>query len=212
MPQSTKPDGRSARWETHRAERRQELVKAAMAAVEKHGAAVGMDQIAAEAGTSKAVFYRHFNDKNDLYRAVGQYMIEVLQRRVASKVGRESTNDARAMLAAGIDSFLAVLERTPEVYRFVVHNPVVKQAGANGLVDYTGSMAQLVELLIEQYFPNSSPHPSGPLASAVVGYVKAGGEWWLNNPNVMTRAELTASLTDLLWNGVQRFQAEGARE
>lgn len=176
-----------------------------MAAVEKYGASVGMDQIAAEAGTSKAVFYRHFDDKADLYRAVGQYMIEVLQKRVASKVSRESS-DARAMLASGIDSFLAVLERTPEVYRFVVHNPVVSQPGGNGLVDYTSSMAGLVEGLIRQYFPDSVTIASGPLASAVVGYIKAGGEWWLNHPGVMTRAELTESLTDLLWHGVSALQ------
>jgi AcrR family transcriptional regulator len=38
-------------------------------AVRDHGAGVGMDQIAEAAGTSKAVFYRYFADKNDLYQS-----------------------------------------------------------------------------------------------------------------------------------------------
>ncbi|MCU1657870.1 MAG: regulatory protein TetR, partial [Pseudonocardiales bacterium] len=68
----TKPksDGRSSRWTAHRAARREELIDAAVLAIGRHGASVGMDQIASVANTSKPVIYRYFADKNDLYRAV----------------------------------------------------------------------------------------------------------------------------------------------
>ena len=56
-------DGRSTRWDQHRAARRRELVEATLRAIREHGAAVGMDDIAAEAGTSKTVVYRHFTDR-----------------------------------------------------------------------------------------------------------------------------------------------------
>ena len=52
------------------AARREQLVEATLAAVGKHGAGVGMDEIAAEAGTSKTVVYRHFADRTELYVAV----------------------------------------------------------------------------------------------------------------------------------------------
>jgi len=198
-----KRDGRSARWESHRAARREELVKAAMYAVEKHGAAVGMDQIAAEAGTSKAVYYRHFDDKADLYGAVGQHMIGVLQTRVATKV--TLATDTRAMIAAGIDAFLAVLEKTPEVYRFVVQNPVVAGPSGGPVADYLTIMAKLVDGLIRSSSTIDPSVDTRPWASMMVGFIKAGGDWWLANPDLMTRAELTESMTDLLWNGVQRF-------
>ncbi|HEV7728308.1 MAG TPA: helix-turn-helix domain-containing protein, partial [Modestobacter sp.] len=63
-------DRRDSRWDEHRRERREQLVEATMAAVGKHGAGVGMEEIAAEAGTSKTVVYRHFADRSELYVAV----------------------------------------------------------------------------------------------------------------------------------------------
>ena len=63
-------DGRTTRWARHNATRRRELVEAALRAIRHHGHSVGMDDIAAEAGTSKTVYYRHFGDRNGLYEAV----------------------------------------------------------------------------------------------------------------------------------------------
>jgi AcrR family transcriptional regulator len=55
-------DGRSSRWTAHRAARREELIDAAVIAIGRHGASVGMDQLAAIARTSKPVIYRYFLD------------------------------------------------------------------------------------------------------------------------------------------------------
>ena len=63
-------DGRTTRWDAHRTKRRADLVAATLRAIRRHGAGVGMDDIAASAGTSKTVFYRHFGDRAGLYRAV----------------------------------------------------------------------------------------------------------------------------------------------
>ena len=63
-------DRRDSRWDEHRRDRREQLVEATLAAVGKHGAGVGMEEIAAEAGTSKTVVYRHFTDRTELYVAV----------------------------------------------------------------------------------------------------------------------------------------------
>ena len=56
-------DRRDSRWDEHRKARRRELVDAALTAVGRHGAGVGMDEIAATAGTSKTAVYRHFADR-----------------------------------------------------------------------------------------------------------------------------------------------------
>ena len=200
MTAAGKADGRSARWNAHRSARRAELVRATVACVEQHGAAVGMDQIAAFAGTSKAVFYRHFADKADLYRAVGQQLAAGLGDQLSSKIAEQ--RDPRAMVAAGIDAYLAVLDRNPELYRFVVSNPIVQRAGGDPVADYTGLIAARLDELIGQ-LPGSAPDPTLrlPWGTAIVGLVKAAGDWWLDHPGSMDRGQLAESLTMLLLGG-----------
>jgi len=70
----TAPDGRRSRWDGHRLARREELVDATLRAIRTHGAAVGMDEVATSAGTSKTVFYRHFTDRGGLYTAVAEVL------------------------------------------------------------------------------------------------------------------------------------------
>jgi AcrR family transcriptional regulator len=54
-----------------RAERREQILDAATRAFARSGfAATGLDDIAAEAGVSHVILYRHFDSKAELYRAV----------------------------------------------------------------------------------------------------------------------------------------------
>src|SRR5581483_1139564 len=80
------PDGRRSRWAAHRAARREELIDAAVVAIRRHGAGVGMDQIAAQARTSKPVIYRYFADKDDLYRAVSNRVVVTVLARLARAI------------------------------------------------------------------------------------------------------------------------------
>ncbi|HEU5269519.1 MAG TPA: TetR/AcrR family transcriptional regulator [Jatrophihabitans sp.] len=191
-----KADGRSARWDAHRLARRAELVELTAACVEQQGAEVGMDQIAAFAGTSKAVFYRHFTDKADLYRSVGQQLAGTLADQLAAAMAKQ--REPRAMIRAGIDAFLAVLDRNPQVYRFVVRNPVVQRAGDDPVADYIGRIAARLDELIG-LLPAPEPALRRPWGTAIVGLVKAAGDWWLEHPAELSRPELAESLTRLLW-------------
>src|SRR5947208_14982829 len=120
-------DRRDSRWDAHRAQRRAELVDATLAAVGKHGAGVGMEEIAAEAGTSKTVVYRHFADRAELHVAVCNRVAAQLLPKLRSAI--ESTAQPRQMVAAAIETYLAFLEADPELYRFVVHPPGMDRAG-----------------------------------------------------------------------------------
>ncbi len=94
---SPSPDGRSTRWDQHRATRRRELVEATLRAIRKHGAGVGMDDIAAVAGTSKTVIYRHFSDRQGLYAAVCESVDALILHNLdlATGTGRARTRRAR---------------------------------------------------------------------------------------------------------------------
>ncbi|RJL35470.1 TetR/AcrR family transcriptional regulator [Bailinhaonella thermotolerans] len=54
-----------------RAERREQILDAATRAFARAGyAATGLDDVAAEAGITRVILYRHFESKADMYRAV----------------------------------------------------------------------------------------------------------------------------------------------
>ena len=194
----SKPDGRSARWDAHRLARRAELVALTAACVEQQGAGVGMDQIAAFAGTSKAVFYRHFTDKADLYRAVGQQLAGTLSDQLSAAIGKQT--DARSMIRAGIDAFLAVLDKNPAAVPVRGSQP----GGAEGRRRRGGRLhrpGRSPAGRADRGTATPDPVLRRPWGTAIVGLVKAAGDWWLEHPDAMTRAELAESLTVLLWGG-----------
>jgi AcrR family transcriptional regulator len=54
-----------------RTDRREQILAAATRAFARTGfTATSLDDVATEAGVSRAILYRHFNSKNDLYRAI----------------------------------------------------------------------------------------------------------------------------------------------
>ena len=130
---SATTDGRSARWEGHRQERRRQLVESAIRTIRSRGATVGMDELAAEAGTSKTVFYRHFADRHGLYQAVAERVDELILRDIGTVLGASTKGgglsaldlDPRSVIHAAIDAYLRLVERDPELYRFIVSAPIV---------------------------------------------------------------------------------------
>jgi AcrR family transcriptional regulator len=100
-------DRRDSRWDEHRAQRRRQLVDAALAAVGKHGARVGMDEIAAEAGTSKTVVYRHFADRAELHVAVCNRVAAQLLPKLQTAI--QSGDEPRQMVAAVGEQAAAVI-------------------------------------------------------------------------------------------------------
>ena len=173
-----------------------------MAAVAKHGAGVGMDEIAAEAGTSKTVVYRHFADRAELYVAVCNRVASQLLPKLREAI--ESSSRPRDMVAAAIDTYLAFLEADPELYRFVVHQHVLDRPASDpldSLSDLVGQQAAaVISVALQQ--EGHDPVAAAPWGHGVVGLVRSAADWWLKAERPMLRSELTAHLTDLAWAGL----------
>jgi AcrR family transcriptional regulator len=205
VPVNLPPDGRRARWADHRAGRRAELVEAAVVAIGRHGPALGMDDIAAEAGVSKPVIYRYFTDKADLYLAVGQHVATGLLQQITAQLSEGRM--PRESLTAAIDAYLELIENAPDVYRFVVSRPFLDRptdAASNLVHDYESLIAEAVARTVGEQLRAAGLDSGGaePWAYGLVGAVRAAGEWWLERHS-MTRAALTAYLVQLLWSGVE---------
>ena len=106
--------------------RRGQLVEAALKAIQRHGAGVGMDEVAATAGTSKTVLYRHLGDRAGLYRAVVEAVDETILADLAA--ARASGDDVVSRIAAMVRSYLFMVERDPEIYRQVEQLPEVVES------------------------------------------------------------------------------------
>ncbi|MCV2490611.1 TetR/AcrR family transcriptional regulator [Geodermatophilus sp. YIM 151500] len=195
-------DRRDSRWDAHRRARRAQLVEAAVAAVGRHGAGVGMDEIAAEAGTSKTVVYRHFADRGELHTAVCARVAEQLTGTLRTAV--LGAAHPRAMLAAAIEAYLTFLEADPELYRFVVHQHLAPTADGDPittLADLVGDeAAALVAPALQA--AGRDPAAAAPWGHGVVGLVRSAADWWLRADRPMPRDELAAHLTDLAWTGL----------
>jgi AcrR family transcriptional regulator len=85
-----------------RPERREQLLRAAASAFARAGfTATSLDDVADEAGVTRAILYRHFESKADLYRAV----LDGARRRLAEATGAPRYTDAsiEGLLAAAAD-------------------------------------------------------------------------------------------------------------
>jgi len=100
-----------------RAERREQILAAATRAFARAGfVATGLDDIAAEAGISRAILYRHFESKTDLYRAV----LDRVCARLAATVGQRPG----AFTDAAVDALLAAAAADPAGFRLLFQHVV----------------------------------------------------------------------------------------
>ncbi|WP_338752316.1 TetR/AcrR family transcriptional regulator [Janibacter alittae] len=215
---STTTDGRSARWAVHRQQRRKELVESAIRTIRSRGAAVGMDELAAGAATSKTVFYRHFTDRQGLYQAVAERVDELILRDIGTALGQGVAKgadlglldvDPRSVIRAAIDAYLMLVERDPELYRFIVSAPIVGSGksgnAAEAAATATGKMAGQISELISAALVDRGhdPAPARLWGQSLVGLVRAGADAWLaGSAGDVAREELTEQLTDLAWSGI----------
>lgn len=213
-------DGRSSRWDQHRAERRRELVEATLRAIRSRGAGVGMDDIASSAGTSKTVFYRHFTDRAGLYGAVAERVNAIILRDITRAVGDVTafTGPAAApgppprdLLAAAVDSYLALVEHDPEVYRFIVAAPLVPPSERTETLDLASTVSQAVAIQIGALIAAAltsagrSTDPAVTWGHAVVGMARAAGDEWLRAgaaESGTSRETLKEHLTEFIWGGL----------
>ena len=95
-----------------RAQRREQILAAATRAFGRGGfAATGLDDIAAEAGITRVILYRHFDSKTDLYQAVLDRFCSVLSTHVAEPVG--------GFTDASIDGLLRAAAAEPAGFRLL---------------------------------------------------------------------------------------------
>ncbi|MET9552499.1 TetR family transcriptional regulator [Streptomyces sp. NPDC006645] len=213
--------GTTQQADQHRSahQRRRQLLEAADRVVLRDGPKASMNAIAAEAGITKPILYRHFGDKGGLYRALAKRHTDALLG--ALKAALDAPADRRARVEATLDTYLAAIEARPQVYRFLMHpaDGTVGGAGAAGAGDTADAqlpeqgfdvgrhsapllrrLGEELAVVIEERVdlgPDSA-QLARVWGHGIVGMMHAAGDWWLGE-RPCSRAQLVSSLADLLW-------------
>ena len=182
-------------------ERRAGLLEAADRVVQREGGAATMNVIAAEAGITKPILYRHFGDKSGLYRALAARHIEELLERLRAALVTRGGLEARTR--ATVDAYLTSIEERPQIYRFLVQRAAVEEPDVRG--DVEGFVRRFGDELAAGI--RNEPSLSGVdelratvWAHGIAGMVQAAGDWWLDHPEV-ARSSVVDELTALLVAG-----------
>ncbi|MGD9528406.1 TetR/AcrR family transcriptional regulator [Pseudonocardia sp.] len=199
------PDGRRTRWDAHRAQRREQLLDAALAVLETAGPDFGMDQVAARAGVTRPVIYRHFADRAALLSAMGERAVTRLMQRLMPAVFAEGPFHTR--IRTSVAAFVEFLDESPGVYRlFALHPPVggqdVVRAGEEFVVTAVGAV--LGDYL--RAFGHEDEVMAEVWARGIVGLVQHTAEWWVQERTI-DRDAVVDHLTRLIWaqiDGVAR--------
>jgi AcrR family transcriptional regulator len=106
-------EGRAATPRLRRSERREQILAAATSAFARTGFVdTSLEDIAAEAGVTRAILYRHFESKADLYRSV----LDRAKQRLDAATGAPEFTDA------SIDALLAAAADDPAAFRLLFHH------------------------------------------------------------------------------------------
>lgn len=201
--------GTTQQTDQHRSahQRRRQLLEAADRVVLRDGPKASMNAIAAEAGITKPILYRHFGDKSGLYRALAKRHTDALLG--ALKAALDAPADRRARVEATLDTYLAAIEARPQVYRFLMHpadDAAEAQLPEQGF-DVGRHSAPLLRRLGEELavvieervdLGPDSAQLARVWGHGIVGMMHAAGDWWLGE-RPCSRAQLVSSLADLLW-------------
>jgi AcrR family transcriptional regulator len=177
-------DGRSTRWDGHKAQRRAQVLDAAIAEIEANGIDISVRQIADRLRLPRPVVYRHFGDRADLDEQIRGRILESLMAEVMPTLTSDGT--IGSLVCAMIGSYVGWIERHPRLHHFLAvgsHYRAQSSPGIAGARQRIG--ARLAEIfaaggvdialarplayghigLVDGFVNNWRVHPESPLTS-----------------------------------------------
>lgn len=194
-------DGRSTRWNAHKARRQSDLIDAAVAAIEEDGPGIGVKQIADRLGLPRSVVYRHFKDRADLDELIRRRIVDSLMADLAPTL--EPGGTVMEAIRRAVDAYLGWVRRHPRLHAFLGSGAPVPGEGAGVVAGTKEAIAvQIGEVfsgVLKSLGEDSASAPS--LAVGIVGFVDATVNHWLaGKPQQLTGTQLAELLTCSIWS------------
>jgi AcrR family transcriptional regulator len=205
-------DSKPARRRLSAPDRRAEILGAALEVFSSRGYhAASIDEIAQEAGISKALIYEHFPSKKDLHASLlERHMREIFERLTESAATPEP---GEVRLRAGVDAFLDWVETHPQAFRLIFRD------------NFEADVAELLQRLQQQatyaIAGLMATEPIAPVhndvsdverrlavemfAQQLSGGVQWLAIWWRDHPTVK-REFIVDCVMDYAWLGLERVR------
>jgi AcrR family transcriptional regulator len=192
-------------------ERRVAILDSALTVFARRGYhASSIDDIARQAGVSKALIYEHFTSKQDLYAELLEQHAGELFSQLAEAIS-EAGRDASARLVVGLDAFYGFVEEHTVAWRMLFREATDPEAAAV-LDRVTSEVTAFVAGLIRED-PGSRRGPDDEeqrqhgiqvLAQLLVGAVQSLANWWADHQE-LPRERIVEMTMDFAWLGLQRL-------
>lgn len=206
---STTPTASETTLPTHittsrlrREDRRQSILRAAARAFAGAGfAATSMEQLAAEAGVTKLIVYRHFDSKELLYRAV----LEGVSAQLAGEFAAAAARQHRLGVAG--PAFLAVAREDAAGFRLLWRHSAREPEFASYAADFRALAVRAARALLASRLPDPALHDWA--AETVVAYLVEAVLNWLDHGDPGRDEEFLALTTASLQALVRSWAVAG---
>jgi len=146
-PQAALPAAAGPGQRLRRAARREQILAAATRAFARGGfAATNLDDVAAEAGISRVILYRHFESKTDLYRAV-------LERAVARLIAAVG---AGGYTPESVDALIGAAAADPAGFRLLFQHAAREPEFQQQMEAFQASMTAVAYRQLAEIIPDPS--------------------------------------------------------
>ena len=166
------------------------LAAAATAFARAGFAATSMEDVAAEAGVTKLIVYRHFESKEELYRAVLSDASRRMRDEFVQRLHEAETH--RSGFASR--SILAVARQNPDGFRLLTLHATREPQFAAELDEYRDRGVAVADELIADMIPD--PMTKAWAARVVVDYLIEGVHAWLDVGDPARDEEFVARATE----------------
>ncbi|HEV2375025.1 MAG TPA: TetR/AcrR family transcriptional regulator [Streptosporangiaceae bacterium] len=195
-------DRRRERWSVHREQRRREFVDAALRVLESHGPDLPVDAVAAEAGVTKPVLYRYFDDKAALVQALAERGSQMLRDRLLPAISADLPS--LASVNDGVSAYFAVIDEHPNLYWLLARHGHAANSDAIETVQHNRDLiATALTSVIGDYLRavGMDSGAAEPWAYGITGLVQSTGEWWLQRRS-MSRTTVADYVTKIIWAAI----------
>ncbi len=192
-------DGRSTRWDEHKAQRQVDLVDAAVALIEEEGARFRVQRLAERVGLPRSVLYRHFKDRAHLDELIRRRVVDSFLRRMEPTLTFEGTVEDAVHRVVG--AHLDWVSQHPRLYAYM---GVAEHAMGDGSL--VADTKTAIALMLSERFGDvlkALGVPQAPIRSVAIGIVgfvdTAVNQWVHDDRREQSEEQLRAMLCRSVW-------------